>query len=911
MDTPGIGQAESWARGAIAVAEPERSFYLAEVCPDPELRRAISELARACDTHPDLADSIGLVADSTKTTAVSPVPGFELQPGITLGRYLLEAPLGRGGMGEVYLARDTTLDRRVAIKALVRTGGEPELRALNREAHAVAQLNHPGIAAVYDVLSHEGRAFIVMEFVPGRTLAHYAKSTTLTPEQIADIAQQIATALDHAHRAGIVHCDLKPSNIKITDDGAVKVLDFGLAKVSRGGHAGHEFTYEGIAGTPGYMSPEQLVGKRPDARTDLFSLGIILFELSAGTRPFPGSDAVAQALAVLTQPNPDLPYHVRDPLRSVIQRCLVKEPQRRFQSAREILDVLKTAGASHVTDIEPVVTSRWRSPIAIAASATVLLAVLVAGLNWRQTPPPSVRQGVLAVLPFTPDSPELASIASGLGDLVASDLGRVPGVVMIPRAATLKYAATPDSYAKLRGNLGADLAITAGVTRNGSDISADVTLVDVQSGATVWARRFQGTTSTLAELQHQISGSALTQLGHAPAAAKPPAQAIDVQALEDYTQGRLFLDRPDDPGNVDRALTLFESAAARDRHFALAPAAIGEASWMKYTLTRDRQWTEKARNAALDALRLDPEQAMVRYTLALVYRGTGRTDDAIDELKRAIQLQPSNDEFHRELGRTYTSLNRTDDAVAELSLARALRPGFWDTYRALGLAYYRAGRWDDAIGAFKRAAELQPDSNSGFQMLGAAYQQKGDLDNALASYAKANTVKPSPTAWSNIGVIRHQRGQFAEAVAAYQQAIALQPNEPTTHRNLGDAYMRVPDRAKARASYQQAIALIEGELKVNPRSAPRLALEAVCRAKLGQIADARRLAESAVQLSPKSGESQYQRAVVETFAGNLDEAERALTSAIESGYSRDVAQSDEDLTNLRKRPAVQELLRRR
>ena len=909
---------------ALARSPRERAAFLDQACPDPATREEIAALIDRCASSPHLLDSPEqpiVLEPADAPTATGVLAGFDFAQHQKIGPYVFEAPLGKGGMGEVYLAQDTRLHRRVAIKVLSGgRGDQSEVRRLMREAGAAAQLNDPRIAAVYDVLEVDDRAFIVMEYVPGQTLSQHARSRALGPEETVRIGIEIAMALAHAHHAGIVHCDLKPANIKLTPNGAVKILDFGLARQSprADGVAASPRSLDSavqvVAGTPGYMSPEQVLGRTLDARTDIYSLGVILFELATGARPFQGRDMISLALAVMTQPTPALPKILPAPLRQVIECCLEKEAAARYQSAGAVADALSgiVTAAGTVSVVIP--STPRRGQAARAAAALALIGALAGGIWWRVAHQRSSTPAVVAILPFTAgDHKTSTPIATGLADILAADLSGVPGFVLIPRTASLKFSADPATYHVVADELGADHAITGLIDEAGSAINATVSLVGLRDGAVVWSRSFQGQRDDVVSLEQRIAEAAIAQLrGGRPGAAgsgdtsstRAPRPTLDRLAFEDYSQGRTFLDRSDDAANTARALKLFESAVARDKHFALAFAAIGEACTRQYELTHDAALADRARDATLEALRLDPSQPMVRFALASTYRATGKRDEAIEEINRAITLQPSNDEFHRMLGLMYGEMHRTDDAIAELSVAKSLRPGFWNSYRALGLVYFQAGRYDEAIAALKRATELQPDSNSGFQMLGTAYHASGDFEHALVSYNQANAIKPNPRAWSNIGMIRHRQGKYGEAVTAYQKSIELSPREAATFRNLGDAYARVPDAANARVAYQQALELTKAQLTVNPRSSTLVALEALCEAKLGHLDEATRLAKHAVDLAPESGDALFKQAAVETIAGHGDLAAAALRAALDHGYSREIARDDEDLASLRRRPDV-------
>jgi serine/threonine protein kinase/tetratricopeptide (TPR) repeat protein len=866
-------------------------------------------------------------AGTDAPTRTSLSSGSVYRSGHTIGPYVIEGPLGQGGMGEVYRARDTRLHREVAIKVLRGAVSDDNVsRRVVREARAAAQLNHPGIAAVYDVLEQDGRTHIVMEYVRGPTLAERVRGRRLESRDVLAFGLKIADALACAHAAGIVHCDLKPANIRLADDDAVKILDFGLARRSqRAGGIGVDRPVSGLsaaslaglaAGTPGYMSPEQLIGLPLDERTDVYSLAVMLYEMAAGRRPFEGSDVASARLAMLERVAPELPSDVPPTLRAVISKGLSRVPIDRYASVVEMRDALLSAGITNGgASNESVRRPRFSRQMLVAAAVLAAAAVLtiVGWRMWRQARSSS-GPTVIAVMPFDQAGPASSGgLTAGIADVLTADLSHVPDLVVLPRSATLGNIAAGKDYARIARDLGVRDVITGSVQSADGLLRVTIAIVTATQGRTVWTEHFDGRVSDVFALEQQITNAVIGHLPQFTAAARrshPTAPTTtSVEAFEDYSQGRAFLDRNDITGNIDRALALFRQAVLVDSRFTLAQAAIGEACWLKYLETRDPQWTEKARDATIEALRLDPDQPMVRYALALIYQGTGKRGAAAEELQKAIALQPSSDEFHRLLGRVYTTLQQTDDAVREFRIALRLRPGFWDTYRALGVAYYNVGRYDEAIAAFTRMTELQPDSAASFQTLGTAYQAKGDTTHALEAYDRANAVKPSATAWNNIGILHHQESRFDAAVAAYEKSIALQPKEPTTYRNLGDTYTRLRNPERARAAYEKAVTLTNARLAVDPHDGPMLSLQALCEAKLGRTEQAVRVAGQAVAVAPASAIVLYRAAVVNVFATRFDDAVKLLQSALEHGYGRRLAAEDEDLDQLRRLPKVVALLK--
>ena len=905
---------------ADALARPagERAQFLIDACPDAALREQAGTLLKYHDTASEAATSFG--ASPPDVHAAD-----ELPLGTRIGPYLVIDRLGGGGMGEVFLGNDTRLHRKVALKRLVAPASAADERArVLQEARAAARVNHPNVATIHDIVEHEAGVFIVMEYVEGESLADRLRRGPLPPDRVVALGRQLAAALTAAHARGIVHRDLKPANIQITPDESVKVLDFGVAQAISLATSASTMTTTtrsrpsaAVGGTPAYMAPEQWLGGMVDRRADIYSLGVILFEMATGRRPRADGGPV-ETLLGFAEPAPRadaVDHAVSRPLADVIARALEVDADRRFQSAADLsaaLDGVLPVGAASAPGF--FAFRSWR----LAAAAAIVAAVLAGGALWRRRPPagpPLARTTpVVTVLPFVDEGPQTeAPIAAGIAGVLAADLSTLAGVTFVPSVAAAKYD-RPYPYARMKKELGLDYVVTGAVRRPRDRVDVVATLVDLKTEQTRDTATFDAKASDVFGMQAEISAwtigriQALTGDSQSARPSRRPA-TTDASAFEDYAQGRRFIDRRDLAGNVDRAVDVLEDAVRRDPKFALAFAALGEACWLKYDALKDPQWADRAKDATLEALRLDPAQPMVRYALAIIYRGTGRKTDAIDELGRAIGEQPSSDELHRLLGRAYADVGRLDDAVNQFTIAQRLRPGFWDNYRALGLAYFDAGRYADAVSALRRLTELQPDSATGFQMLGTAYHALGDLDQALANYRRTNELHPSPTAWSNIGTIRYGRKDYAGAAAAYRESQKLQPKEPSTLRNLGDALARLGDRPGAKQAYRSAVELCQARLAVERNDARLLALEALCLAKLGEAAKARAVVASALALNPRSPDALYKKAVVLLLDHDTVGALAALRAAIESGYSRNVAAADDDLAPLARQAGFDAIVR--
>lgn len=850
----------------------------------------------------------------------------------SVGPYRILKKLGAGGLGEVFLAEDTRLKRRVALKSLVGSRqneppSAPEARRrLLHEARAAAALNHPNIAAVYDVVENESGAWIVMEYVPGRNLAEVVNDGAMPSPAVAWIGGQLCTALVEAHAHGIIHRDVKPANLVLTPDGRLKVLDFGVAKalaldssapptgaldLSQGGRL--------LVGTPAYIPPEKYLGQSGDERGDIYSAGVSLYELATGRRPFHGGTATALAEAILhdTPPRPSSVKADIDPgLEAVVLRAMSRQPGDRYPTAAAMRDDIARIRGSWSSWPTLSQSALLRSTRALPSwsrlgrgtrAALLALAVALAGVGLLVgkdsfgRPTSGARIPVVVVLPLDDLSGDPGNVHLGVGiaDVLIASLARLPGVNVVSRNVADSYAEPKRNARRIARDLGADYVVGGTVQRSADQLRVTLSLVQATTSLVSWSEAHDGTLAGVFALEQRaaeaLAGALRLKLVPVGPEKPPPVSA---EAFSDYAEGRALLERSDVPANLDRAIALFERVIAAAPRFALAHAGLGQAYWSKYTETRDAAWTVKARAATEEALRLDPGQAPVRVALAQIDEGTGRRDAAVEELTKAVGLQPNSDDAHRELGRLLARTGRFEAGLAHLATAVSLRPNYWRNHVALGRAYFNRGDFAEASRSFQRVTELRPESASGFQMLGTAQHAAGDKAGALRSYLRAVEVQPNAESYSNLGTVYYEQGRLAEAAAAYEKAIGLKPGDPEYRRNLGDVYRRLGLRDKARTAYEDAVARAEALLKVNPADAMAWGRLGVYRAKLGDRANAARAAEKARTLAPSSGDVFYFSAVVHALHGQAEESLADVRRAVANGYSREFLRADEDLAVL-------------
>ena len=823
--------------------------------------------------------------------------------GHTIGRYEIVRLLGSGGMGQVYLARDARLQRLVALKCVDRrlAADSAERHLMLREARAAAGLTHPGIAHVYDVLDHDGDIVIVMEFAAGTSLRGRLAQGPCSVDETLRIGATIADALAHAHANGLVHCDIKPANIQLLPDGAVKILDFGVAR--RVVLPAQATTMEGqalLGGTPGYMSPEQAFGLPVDARSDVYSLGVVLFEMLTAKRPFesarPGASSIASALAEAAggeQPADG----VAGRLRTAIARALEHDPALRYQSAAEMRDALRGAAESKAGRLPS--RSRRGRKVLLGWAIVVALLLIVSGIGVRLQRGPA--DPVLMVGPLTTAAGEVdVALAQGIAEMVFSEMSTVRELAVVRPSSS---SADPDPAAAARAS-GATMILTGSV-RGGPERAPSVHLElrSAPAWEVSWTRAYAVPARGYLGLRRTITRDVLQALTHAgavplslPAAAAPAAP--DPEAFAEYVKGRAALERRDLPGSIDRAVQAFEAAIARDQDFSLAHAGLAEASWLKYRTTDDSTWVVRGQQAAERAVETDSTSAQAHYSLGLLLDATGRSDEAVAELRAALDLQPLNDDAHRLLGRVLARRGRYEEGLAELQKAVAIRPGFWQNHIEVGLTHFEAGNYECAIASFMQVTALQPESPRGFLMLGAAQMARDELPAALDAFTRAITLQPDADAYTNIGTIQYWLGQYQRAYESNRQAIHLRPTEPLFHRNLGDVEMQLNRQAAALASYRRARMLTEAQLRVNPADPLLQSRLAVYEAKLGRLAPAADLIRTALVKGRGNAEVLYNAAVVQALDGQRAAAIASLTSAIQTGISGQVARRDHDLSVL-------------
>jgi serine/threonine-protein kinase len=877
--------------------------------------------------------------------------------GKTVSHYEILAKAGEGGMGVVYRGRDRRLGREVALKFLfpdMLRSAEARSR-FEREARTISSVSHPNIATLFAFEDSAEGSFLVFEYLPGGSLADRLPSRSRPGPPVPlrsaiDWALQIAEGLAHAHRRGIVHRDIKPGNVLFDSEERVKLSDFGLAKV-QAGEAGP--TRTGVAvGTAAYMSPEQALGAEAGPSSDIYSFGVLLYELFTGTRPSAMDDPRGAFYHLLhTVPvrprslRPDLP----EVLDALILRCLEKRPDARPSSMDEVAAVLRdgqsrSAVSAHLatmTDEAPAVlptaSVAWQGPVAPRPTSSrllrgwrmgALLAVLVAGVllsparDWLRTtlfgaPLPDERK--LAVLLFESfdATPEQEAFCVGLTDSLTAamtQMGQTERDLWVVPASEIRTEQVR-SIREARRLFGVNLAVTGGLRRRADRVTVTVSLVDAERSRQVEARTVEIAAMDLPSLELRIVQAVGSMLQsklttQTVGASQPPGLAAS--AYEHYLQGRGYLQRFDLAGNLDRATESFDQAVALEPRYALALAGLGEVYLARHSLTQDPQWLERAQAATERALQMDDRLAEAQVNLCTLYLRTSRFEKAIEAGRLARDLDPLNADAYRALAQAYSGAGENAEAEKTYRQAIDLRPGFWLPYKDLGVHYLNLGRMEDAERLFRKVIQMTPDNEWGYRNLATVHHFRGEFAQAEQQILAAITRKPTGESYSNLGTIYYAEGRFPDAAEAYRKATELIPNDPIVWGNLGDAW-RASGTGGSRAAgvYRRAIEIGERQLQINTKDPQILLGLALYSAKLGEHKQAAGYLARAGTLIPGRATLYYQSAIIQELAGQREASLRSLAHAFERGYPADEAAREPELAALRADVRYEKILRQR
>ena len=684
-------------------------------------------------------------------------------------------------MGAVYRARDTRLERSVAIKLLTHSSGGNAADRLLQEARSASALNHPNICTLHEIGEADGTPFIVMELVEGEPLDRRIAGLGLPTPAVLRLGAQIADGLAHAHARGIIHRDLKSANVAVTTDGRAKILDFGIAKrvstdeLAEATRSVATLTADNeIAGTLPYMAPEVLEGRPADVRSDLWALGVMLVEMATGSRPFQGATGVALSTAILRDP-PEIPSSIAPPLDGVIRKLLAKNPGERSQSAAEVASDLERIASSEGTTVTtPPTPARQRAAV-FGAVATVSLVAVTAAAWWSFSGNGLAGGsgagpiGSIAVLPLDNQSPDADQqyFADGMTEALISQLSAIDDLRVISRTSVMQFKGSTKSLREIADALSVDGVVEGAVLRTAENVRITARLIDARSERQIWRGEYEKPLSDAIGLQREIASTIgreiRGELTEADATRLARRTDVDPQAFQTYLRGRFHWNLRSS-SDLMQAARFFEDAIARDPEFALAHAGLADV----YVLLGDfrdmlpAEAYQRAREAADTALRLDPSLAEAHTTrawLAFVDRDWKAAESSFG---RALQLNPGYATAHQWQGEFLAALGRFDEAFASLRRAEELDPLALMPQAIHGWVAYISGRYDEAIRLCEAVLRRDPAFRPARMYRAWTWIEQKKLDDAereMKTLLEMSSSKAVPIA--TLGRINARRGNRA------------------------------------------------------------------------------------------------------------------------------------------------------
>ena len=849
--------------------------------------------------------------------------------GSKVGRFEVTRRLGAGGMGEVYLATDSRLKRTVVLKRLA-----PHLRAdtryrerLVKEAERASRLDLQHIAAIYDVIEDNGEVLIVMEHVEGSDLRHAALNPN-NIQEILSIAVQCAQALAAAHAVGVLHRDIKPENIMLKPDRAVKVLDFGLAReMSYGGPQDETALTASVetkapAGTAGYVAPEVLLEQNVDARSDIFSLGVVFYELLTRRHPFRTESFVGTCDRVLhheprplREANPSVPPE----LERIVHKMLAKDRDERYATVADLLADLR-ALVRHGTSaafLPPAMAARpqrrvrWYS----WAAAVVLVAALAAGVWMKIRPGAGLGGGTalpgqkhIAVLPFrvVGDTKGMA-LGQGLAETLTAKLAS------LSTRADLQVVPSADVYGRkvskaedARREFGANLVIDGSMQQVGGQVRIAFGVIDTIGGRQVRGDAITSAIDDVFALEDKVVASVLSMLEvELERGAQQQAMAVKPTANQEAYSGYLealgLLREYDKPENVDAAVAKLRKTIDLDPNFAAAYAALGQAFHLKYQASKDPAALVGMRTNCGRAASLDGRSPGAHLCLGSLAQITGQYDTAVREFQAALAAEPTSDSAYRGLARAYESLGKPQEAETTYRQSIALRPHYWAGYSWLGAFLGSQSRFQEAAEMFRMVVNIAPENVRGWYNLGGIYILDAQYDKAIEVLENAVTLRPSASALSNLGTAYFYRREFARAAERYAAAAELAPQDSALWVNLAEARYWIPEqREQALDAARKALSYSQQELKVNPKDAGVMARVGLCHAIAGEARQSREALRQALAQAPGDTEVVVRAAQAESLIGDHDRALGLVRKALAMGVRPPTIDNDPMFDALRK-----------
>jgi tetratricopeptide (TPR) repeat protein/TolB-like protein/tRNA A-37 threonylcarbamoyl transferase component Bud32 len=848
--------------------------------------------------------------------------------GQTVSHYKIIAKIAQGGMGVIYKASDTKLKRTVALKFLPPdiTRDATSKQRFIHEARSASILDHPNICTIYEIdETDNGQMFIAMAYYEGETIKEKIESGSITIESALDIMVQICDGLSRSHEAGIVHRDIKPANIMVTRRGEVKILDFGLAKL--GGES--SLTRTGIAvGTAAYMSPEQASGEEVDFRTDIWSLGVMLYEIAARKLPFHGDTPRSMVNSIIRDDpsgNSELEIRLPRKLMKIISKCMKKRAGDRYQSMAELRNDLVGFSNLHGRDKHTVkidtgfsgdVRPRKRPgvviPLLLVAMVLGLLLVIpktrnvIMGWVGMNSFPQQKR---VAVIPFTAEGNDPAArlFGNGLTRVITDKLialEKYEGHLWtVPNRMVLEE--NINSFAKARMILGSNLVLTGKIQRDMNRIRLHVRLLNSETGKVIRSNDFDAHITNLSMWQDRVVMTILDFLEIEMDSKKQTLLNSGGTSFPGafifYMKSLGYLGQTGDPDRLVRSIRLLDQAIEQDGLYADALIARGEVCFNNFGRTRNREWLDRSESDLRRALQTNPDSWTGCMMLGKVYREKGLFDQSLGQLEQAVKLNPNGYRAYLETAFTYEDAGSLYKAEESYKKTIDIRPDHWKGYDYLAYFYYKAGRLNEAETMYMKTIRMNPYHIQAYNNLIAIYNQKGNNRRAWEVFENVTELSPNSTAYSNIGNNLFFQGKYEAAKNMYEKAVELGRNDRRIWGNLADSYRYLrTHKSRALEVYRKAIELAERSLERDPGNAGLRSSLALYLSKMGDHDNAISQINRALSAEPNRLDIIYNSILVFEISNRRTDALHAVKAYVARQGALARLEKDPDLDPLRR-----------